>query len=157
MTTQILWRDACAMSKSLRKHLGARAHNTPLSVEESLDLVQRLQPQRWQPQDPAPAAPAPARRGNTATVIAQPLKHRPLPGGLFLGRTPKKGWLSKPQELWLTEEGLLRQTVLYGCTGAGRTETLLTLALNAADPRKRHGTHRHPNPAAFSTWTARAM
>ncbi len=148
MTTQILWRDACAMSKSLRKHLGARAHNTPLSVEESLDLVQRLQPQRWQPQDPAPAAPAPAppRRGNTATVIAQPLKHRSPPGGLFLGRTPKKGWLSKPQELWLTEEGLLRQTVLYGCTGAGRTETLLTLALNAADPRKRHGHSPAPKP-----------
>lgn len=147
MTTQILWRDACAMSKSLRKHLGARALTTPLSAEESLELVRLIQPNRLQshkPETPTRANHRPASA--TPTLVTRPPKGPPLPGGLFFGHVPKKGRLSKPQELWLTEEGLLRQTVLYGCTGAGRTETLLTLALNAADPRMRHGHSPAPKP-----------
>jgi hypothetical protein len=147
MTTQILWRDACAMSKSLRKHLGARAQATPLSAEESLDLVRLIQPDRFQNHEPETPTRANHRSASTTpTLVTRPPKGPPLPGGLLLGHVPKKRWLSKPQELWLTEEGLLRQTVLYGCTGAGRTETLLTLALNAADPRMRHGHSPAPKP-----------
>lgn len=147
MTTQILWRDACAMSKSLRKQLGARAQSTPLSIDESLELVRRIQPDRLHGDDLPTPLRADHRPASTApTLVTGPLKGRIPQGAVLLGQVPKKGWLSKPQELWLTEEGLLRQTVLYGCTGAGRTETLLTLALNAADPRMRHGHSPAPKP-----------
>lgn len=44
--------------------------------------------------------------------------------------------MARPPHLWMTTAGLLQQTLLCGCSGSGRTETLTRLALNAAGTGK---------------------
>ena len=52
---------------------------------------------------------------------------------MLLGRTQSPTFFKRiPPQAWMTEAGLLDQVVVYGCTGSGRTETLLAMAINAA-------------------------
>lgn len=133
MNTSLLWRDACAMSKALRKQLVALTPET-LSSEAAAGLVRTLLP----PSQPSPGlTPRPALgwdyRVPTSTIrLVADGKPGPK-NGLFLAqaRKPKGLFKRTPPQVFVTEEGLLNQLAVYGCTGAGKTETLVTLALNA--------------------------
>lgn len=133
------------MSKALRKQLSARAELAPLSDEESLALTQDLQPRRLQ-DSLLPSTPThPSLLATTGpTVVELPAQQRPPAGAVLLGTVgtkPKRAWRPSPKKLWLTEEGLLRQTLMVGNIGAGRTETLLTLGLNTTNtPEQSPGT-----------------
>ena len=132
------------MSKALRRCLTETPSGT-LPLEDSLNIVRSLLeiPNyhliSWSFSPPA-----------TKTKVAlhnQPTKAAPLAGGLLLGKSNKKRWFQKPSSAWLTEEGLLAQTVLFGCVGAGRTYTLLTMAMNAAQaPKRLSGHSSQPSP-----------
>lgn len=134
MNTSILWRDACAMSKALRKHLVAIAAESSLEEPDSTALVRSLLPT---PSSSQGATHKPMLgwdyRAPTSTLrIVADGKPGPK-NGLFLAqaRKPKGLFKRTPPQVFVTEEGLLNQLAVYGCAGAGKTETLVTLALNA--------------------------
>ena len=138
MTTQILWRDVCAMSKNLRKHLVE-----PLvPAEDILPLVQRIQPSF--PQCPHPPSSSLHPLSDDPLVVVRSAKTSAPTGGLIVADVDHKKMFSAPQKIWLTDAGLLRQVVLYGSVGAGRTETLLSLTLNAISPRPKYESIQNP-------------
>lgn len=146
MNTPILWRDACAMSKALRRSLADKPTG-PLTPEDSQNIIGSLL------LIPAnhPTALPPTPPITKVAFHQQPTKAAPLDGGLLLGESKKRGWFKKRSSVWMTDQGLLAQTVLFGCTGAGRTETLLTMALNAVRAPKRLQNH-YPKPSAKSVF-----
>lgn len=134
MNTSILWRDACAMSKALRKHLVASAAESSPEKPDSTALVRSLLPTPLSSQAPTHnSTPGWDYRAPNSTLrIVADGKPGPK-NGMFLAqaRKPKGFFKRTPPQVFVTEEGLLNQVAVYGCTGAGKTETLVTLALNA--------------------------
>ncbi len=154
MNTPLLWRDACAMSKALRKHLVAQG-SAPFTPEACTDLVRAIQPTSRAFLDPLGLAEAqglPDPQSPTSTLRVVAAGQAGPKDALFLGNGPKRGFLRKPTQLFLTDEGLLNQVAVYGCTGAGKTETLLTLALNAL-----HGGPRRWDNQSYRKSRARSV
>lgn len=125
--SHLLWRDACAMAKALRKHLA----NAPLT-SPTQDTCQQWVHALWSASSLGPPLTLRPRHstalspsGPTVEITRQP------GGGITLGALPKP-FLGRRSKLSLTNEGLLRQVAVCGAPGAGRSETLLTLAINAA-------------------------
>lgn len=125
----LLWRDVRAMSKDLRKRLEAAGQkNAALDLSGCTTVVQEVwqgcsAPMSWSARNSQPLPPS------LTLTVGNPS----LPQGLLLGKTRKTSWIKRPQDVFVSDTGLLRQVLVCGCDGSGRTETLLTMAMNAAD------------------------
>ena len=134
MKPGLLWRDARALSKTLRKIL-LQGEALPRTVGECERVVAAVFPgaDTKDEREPCPAALAPTQ---PSTPFSSTLTVGGSGEGLPLGQTARASWFKKSQSVSLTESGALGQVMVCGCTGAGRTEPLLALALEAAKAGK---------------------
>ena len=132
MNRTLLWRDMRALSKELCETLSTDHGKQTASLSYCMGVVGTLNKKFDQP-----VAPISVHQGSTYPLTAFVLGGANAPeGALLLGTTKAKGFFKKKQSVYLTAKGALDQLMVVGCTGAGKTETLASLAANAASAKK---------------------
>jgi hypothetical protein len=131
MTRTLLWRDMRALSKDLCETLNADHGKQDISLSYCLDVVGKLN-QRFETPEERPIETSTGQPGDAFVIGTSSVPE----GSILLGHTQPRGLLRKKQPIHLTPSGALEQTMMIGCTGSGKTETLSTLAINAAQAKK---------------------
>lgn len=112
----VLWRDVCVLAKQLRQLL---ALNSPPDPQSADQICQRLFPFTSVVSPTFPPANG---------LVALPVKQAGPANSLNLAQTYKTGLLGKKKNIWWLPAGQNQHALVVATVGAGKTETLLSLA-----------------------------